>query len=708
MNIKKTPHAADFERTLNDLLELRDTEIVVVRGKDCKILFANASANARAVSGQLAGLACRTSFSRNFKHSCEFCSFNEPAEEISTEPFEIDDMDGNIFSARCSAITWVDGNRASMLYLRNITAEKEANEKLYALAYIDQLTSVPNRQKLKGDFGALEEKISNGLLKGIVALFDLDRFKTVNDTYGHNTGDLILRRLTEHLQEDPDFSGHLYRLGGDEFVLLYSDPPDRFSTEAEKTEHYVNLLSSALRSYTLPYIDVDCTLSIGVSRFPNNGNNLSDLLRKADIAMYHAKNSGRNRIVFFDDRYDIAQEFKDLYICIQPVLLESGKTHGYEIIDCGGSSDEDDESIVRLSGFNKTLDALGFEEIDNKLRYFIPYSKQLLDPAVTKTLPRDKYVVQIAVKSDDSKHDIEVYRNLRNNGYKIALTGLHSGKPVPESLKFADYCKFHSSDKNLMMQKKVIDKHPYVEFIATAVDTPDIFRTTRTSGFQLFQGVFFKQQTEVRKTKEISPLKVNYFRLLQLSITDDYMDFQEISSIISSDLALTYKLLRILNSAAVGLRNVSSIAMAVAYLGEVNLKKWIAVLALRGIAEDKPHELVRLSLIRARFGELLTSHTRVKRNPREVFMVGLISLLHLALETSREDFLKELPVADNIKESLLAKSGFYSDLIRFFEEYEYANWDEITRFVEENQLNPGIVNDSYIMAVKWYNDLAET
>jgi len=202
-------------------------------------------------------------------------------------------------------------------------------------------------------------------------------------------------------------------------------------------------------------------------------------------------------------------------------------------------------------------------------------------------------------------------------------------------------------------------------------------------------------------------MKVNYFRLLKLSSTDDYMDFREISSIISADVALTYKLLRILNSAAVGLRNVSSISMAVAYLGEENLKKWIAVLALRGITEDKPLELVRLSLIRARFGELLAPHSRIKRNPKEVFMVGLLSLLHIALEMTKEQLLEELPVADDIRDSLLTKTGVYSDLLKFYENYEYANWEEISRFVEENQMDSQIVNDSYILAVKWYNDLAD-
>jgi len=200
---------------------------------------------------------------------------------------------------------------------------------------------------------------------------------------------------------------------------------------------------------------------------------------------------------------------------------------------------------------------------------------------------------------------------------------------------------------------------------------------------------------------------VNFFRLLKLSSTSGYLDFKEISAVIASDVALSYKLLRILNSAAVGLKNVSSISSAVAYLGEENLKKWIAVLALRGIAADKPLELVRMSLIRARFGELLAPHFRVKRNPQQVFMVGMLSLLHIALDKTKEQLLEEIPVAEDISQSLLTRTGIYSELLRFYENYEYANWEAVTQFVDENHLDPSDVNDSYIAAVKWYNDLAD-
>jgi EAL and modified HD-GYP domain-containing signal transduction protein len=89
-------------------------------------------------------------------------------------------------------------------------------------------------------------------------------------------------------------------------------------------------------------------------------------------------------------------------------------------------------------------------------------------------------------------------------------------------------------------------------------------------------------------------------------------------------------------------------------------------------------------------------------------MVGMLSLLHIALEMSKEQLLEEIPVADDIRASLLTRTGVYSDLLRFYENYEYANWESVSQFVEENQLDPSLVNDAYIAAVKWYNDLANS
>ena len=710
MPFKKNSKNTDFNKLLGSILDPQDMEVFVTRGKDCEIVFANQKARFRLESNPDADPeaimkeGCRATFAKSMPELCLNCPYGGRKVELDYKPFDTKDSEGRTYNVKCHAVNYSDGKPAAVFFLRDVTNEIKARKRLYSLAYIDQLTKVPNRQRLREDFNALEEKILTNQMSGVIAIFDMDNFKNVNDRYGHNTGDLMLRRLAEHIQDDKDFEGHLYRLGGDEFVLLFAEPVGKYPSDDLMKDHYQALLSKALRSYTLPNIAVSCTLSIGAAMFPRHGNDMGDMLRKADIALYKAKAGGRNQVAFFEDQYEVAQKFKDLFINIQPLLLASGKTFGYELIDRGNTG-EVDEKAISLNGFNRTVDALGLRDIENDQYYFISFSAQLLNPTIAKILPKEKFIIQLTPTGGMNKSDMNICMELRKRGYKLAISGIKSIDATPEVLKLCDYIKFCPEDKDLVLQKRIVTGNSRVRFIAVNVNSLADFQKAKENGFKLYQGYYFNEPVATTKTKEIGPLKINYVQLLRLSSTDGPMDFQEISDIISHDVALTYKLLKILNSAAVGLRNVSSINMAVAYMGEENLKKWISVLALRGIAEDQPMEIFRMSLIRARFGELLAPHFRIKYDPKKIFMVGMLSLLHVALEMSKEQLMQEMPVADDIQESLLTKSGVYAGLLRFYENYEYANWDDVSEFTDENRLDSQLVNDTYIEAVKWYNDL---
>lgn len=112
--------------------------------------------------------------------------------------------------------------------------------------------------------------------------------------------------------------GHLYRLGGDEFVLFYLEKQGFFEDQATLRSYYQEILQKALLSYTMPNIEEMCTLSMGLALFPAHGDTLSELLRKADIALYKAKAEGRNRVVLFEDKYDAAKNSKTFTLICSP------------------------------------------------------------------------------------------------------------------------------------------------------------------------------------------------------------------------------------------------------------------------------------------------------------------------------------------------------------------------------------------------------
>ena len=185
----------------------------------------------------------------------------------------------------------------------DITRDSEAEAEIHRMAYYDALTHLPNRRLLMDRLGlgqALAASRRSGQ-HGALLFLDLDNFKTLNDTRGHDVGDLLLVEIAQRLNASVREGDTVGRLGGDEFVLLLED----LSEDVEEAILQAGMVGVKVReAIALPYllkgIEFTCTTSIGASLFGNHDASADDLLKHADLAMYHAKKSGRNALCFFD------------------------------------------------------------------------------------------------------------------------------------------------------------------------------------------------------------------------------------------------------------------------------------------------------------------------------------------------------------------------------------------------------------------------
>ncbi len=183
----------------------------------------------------------------------------------------------------------------------DITQRKEAEEQIQFLAFYDPLTHLPNRR-------LLAERLDKALLAGhrrrsysAVLFIDLDNFKTLNDTMGHDVGDQLLRQVGLRLRDSVRSSDTVARLGGDEFVILLEDLSEDLHEAIAQIEHLGrNLLESLGRPYQFGNLAHHCTASIGVIPFRSSGETVEHLLKSADMAMYKAKEAGKNSLCFFD------------------------------------------------------------------------------------------------------------------------------------------------------------------------------------------------------------------------------------------------------------------------------------------------------------------------------------------------------------------------------------------------------------------------
>ncbi len=201
-----------------------------------------------------------------------------------------------------SAVTSPDGNVTHYVgSFSEITRSKEVEAEMHRLAYYDPVTHLPNRRLL---FDCLEEALAVSTRSGrhgALLFLDLDNFKTLNNTRGHNIGDLLLSEVAERLLASVREYDTVTRLGGDEFVLLL----ENLSKDEQEAAIQAGLVGEQVRdAIALPYmlkgVEYICTTSIGISMFHRHDVSAEDLLKHADLAMCQAKEDGRNSLRFFD------------------------------------------------------------------------------------------------------------------------------------------------------------------------------------------------------------------------------------------------------------------------------------------------------------------------------------------------------------------------------------------------------------------------
>ena len=188
-----------------------------------------------------------------------------------------------------------------LFMVQDITIRKQSEEEIHRLAFYDPLTKLPNRRLLHERLLQSMSLSSRSGKYGTLMFIDLDNFKTLNDTQGHDVGDLLLKEVANRLVRNVREGDTVARLGGDEFVVALESLSSMEQEAANQSEMIAEKIRAELsKPYQLNDIEHHSSPSIGVSLFRGHQNNLDEVLKQADLAMYHAKASGRNMVCFFD------------------------------------------------------------------------------------------------------------------------------------------------------------------------------------------------------------------------------------------------------------------------------------------------------------------------------------------------------------------------------------------------------------------------
>lgn len=248
---------------------------------------------------KLMGRKCWESLFPNQSGPCEFCPKYNIVDE-NKEPSNIYSwdyqraFDGSWFRVFSAAFYWGNGRLAHVVSSADITDNKLNEARIENLANYDQLTQLPNRRMLLKE---CEKRINNASTneKGYVLFFDIDGFKMINDSYGHDAGDEFLIKLAEFFLNIPILKDSIYRNGGDEFVAVLGGENLNKNNVRDLSSF---ILSRFKKVWHIKGHEVYCNASIGVACFPEDGNTPENLIQIADRAMYRVKRAGGAGVCF--------------------------------------------------------------------------------------------------------------------------------------------------------------------------------------------------------------------------------------------------------------------------------------------------------------------------------------------------------------------------------------------------------------------------
>jgi len=298
VNLKKVIyHSADKETQYRKLLDL-SPEAIYVHRKGIVIYSNEAGAKLFGINEPSELTNRRWKEILNTKSYESLISSSEKYEvdqQFKIHHFSLYDEDGNVryVEAKSTYIVF-DSEPAREVIARDITVQEIHKQRLKEFSYLDTLTQIPNRRSLLNQLDQVFKDSEQKNKSFGIMFVDLDGFKQINDTYGHDKGDFFLKQVSEYLKlciREKDVVG---RFGGDEFIIILPETEEiDCKLMAKKIIDNISLF--------IPAYSAQVTLSIGISLYPQNGNDTDTLIKQADMAMYHAKKMGKNNFQFFEN-----------------------------------------------------------------------------------------------------------------------------------------------------------------------------------------------------------------------------------------------------------------------------------------------------------------------------------------------------------------------------------------------------------------------
>ena len=397
----------------------------------------------------------------------------------------------------------------------------------------------------------------------------------------------------------------------------------------------------------------------------------------------------------------------DIFVARQPILNEHKRLFAYELLYRG--TDEGrlaSGEKMTASLLSATFLTEGIDVISGSKPCFINFTRDLLLRGVPSSFPSSKIIVEILEDIPPTIDIQKVCQTLREEGYTIALDDFVYAKALEPLVALADIIKIDfriSSEDEIRKVMRRLSRFP-VKYLAEKVETYEEFNFACKLGFKYFQGYFFSRP-EVFRVHELESVKASLVALLA-EVSKKSTTVDRLEQIIGGDVALSYKLLRYINSSYFyRINTIESVRHAIIFLGEKEIKRFILLVIISEIATDKPGELVRLAIVRARFCELLAESCDYRKMSSEIFLLGLLSLLDAMLDVKMETVIDQLPLGNVLKTALKDRTGPLASFLNAAIAFEQHDLDACIVALDELGVDKGLVQKMYLEALAFADAL---
>ena len=403
----------------------------------------------------------------------------------------------------------------------------------------------------------------------------------------------------------------------------------------------------------------------------------------------------------------------EVFVARQPIFNIYEQIVGYELLYRNKQENQFphvDLDIATVDVLINSFLSIGMDEVSQGKPAFVNFTGKLLMSTVFDYIEPTKVIVEILEDVKLTTEIVERIRELKQRGFKMALDDFILSKNIEEHEEVFNYIDYIKIDflatpllQRMEIENEIKGKYPHIKFLAEKVETRNQYDVAKHSGYVLFQGYFF-EQPQVLSSTDIPSNVIQYLQILSL-LREEEPDINVLSENIERDIALTYKLLQLINHSTKRTKSkVRSIKQAVLLLGLAELRKWMYLLAMRearlDIEKDTTKEIMFSSLFRAKICEKFANYKN-KENHSEYFLIGLFSLIDAILERPLTRILQQLPFTEEIIETISGSDTYMTPYLNLSIALNKAEWSKVEILADELKIPYDIVMQYYEEVNEW-------